>query len=473
MFKYDIESNYRQRKNIYNVAIFLLVLFAAIAVYLFYVQIWDASFLNNNSHNRRSYFFADSIKRGAIIDRNGIVIAHSVENESGKYYRIYDYGAAFANITGYYSKKYGKTGIEAQLDDQLSGANNSLLAFGPIARLWQNDGADVILTIDARVQLNAYNALGGFSGAAVALNPQTGEILAFVSKPAFDPNNLDVSWQSLINDSSSPLIDRAAQGLYPPGSTIKAMMAAEALHYGVIDQTKTMDCTGQLKIGDYELIDDSHEVHGKINIKEALIDSCNIFFGQLAIDSGRSKVTSYFHDFKFSQSVPGIPDSVTAVIPDLQKLGDGDLAQTGIGQGGLLVTPLQMAIVTEAIANGGSVELPYFVSSIRSNSKTIKTFYPERYFSVADNDNMAAVRDMMEAVVKRGTGTSVRIPGVRVGGKTGTAQNPHGQSHSWFVGFAPVENPQVCVAVIAENAGYGAGIAASVARQIIIDALRR
>ena len=157
----------------------------------------------------------------------------------------------------------------------------------------------------------------------------------------------------------------------------------------------------------------------------------------------------------------------------MRKLGDGDLAQTGIGQGGLLVTPLQMAIITEAIANGGSVELPYFVSSIRANDKTIKTFYGQRYFSVADKDNMAAVRDMMEAVVKRGTGTSVRIPGVRVGGKTGTAQNPHGQSHSWFIGFAPVDNPQVCVAVIAENAGYGAGIAASVARQIIIDSLRR
>ncbi|MFA6074424.1 MAG: penicillin-binding transpeptidase domain-containing protein [Negativicutes bacterium] len=473
MLKYDLESNYRQRKNIYNVAIFLLLLFAAIAVYLCYVQIFNADFLNNNTHNRRSYFFADSIKRGAIIDRNGVVLAHSVKAADGKYYRIYDYGAAFANITGYYSKKYGKTGIEAQYDDQLSGANNSLLVFGPIARLWQTEGADVVLTIDARVQLNAYNALGRYNGAAVAINPQTGEILAFVSKPEFNPNYLDDSWQSLINDKNSPLIDRAAQGLYPPGSTIKAMMAAESLHYGVIDQEKTMDCAGQLKIGDYELIDDNHEVHGKINIKDALIDSCNIFFGQLAIDSGRGKTLSYFRDFKFGQSVPNVLNSVSAVIPDLHKLGDGDLAQTGIGQGGLLVTPLQMALVTAAIANDGVVELPYFVSSIRVNDKAVKTFYPQRYFSVADKDSMTAVRDMMEAVVKRGTGTSVRIPGVRVGGKTGTAQNPHGESHSWFVGFAPVDNPKVCVAVIAENAGYGAGIAASVARQIIIDTLGR
>ena len=473
MLKYDQDANYRQRKNIYNVAVFLLLLFAAIAIYLFYVQIFSAEFLNNNSHNRRSYYFADKIRRGSIVDRNGIVLAHSIQTESGKYYRVYDYGAVFANITGYYSQKYGKTGVEAEYDDQLSGANNAWLAFGPIARLWQNDGADIVLTIDANVQLNAYYALGRYSGAAVAINPQTGEILAFVSKPTFDPNKLDENWPSLINDANSPLINRAAQGLYPPGSTLKAMMAAEALHYGVIDQTKIVDCSGQLKIGDYELIDDNHEVHGKVNLKEALIDSCNIFFGQLALDSGRSKMISYFHDFKFGQSVPQIHDSIPAVIPDLHKLGDGDLAQTGIGQGGLLVTPLQMAIVTAAIANDGVVESPYFVKSILINGKAVRTFYPQSYFSVADKKSMTAVRDMMEAVVKRGTGTSVRIPGIRVGGKTGTAQNPHGQSHSWFIGFAPVDDPQVCVAVIAENAGYGAGIAASVARQIIIDAPRR
>lgn len=473
MLKYDFESNFRQRKSIYNVAIFLLLLFAAIAVYLFYVQIFSAADLNNNSHNRRSYFFANNIRRGDILDRNGVVIAQSVKNSEGKFTRVYEYGAIFGNVTGYYSQKYGKTGIEALYDSQLSGADNPWRAFGPVSRLWQTSGEDIELTIDAKIQQDAYNALAGHNGAVVAINPQTGEILAFVSKPTFDPNYVDGTWQRLVNDSSSPLIDRAAQGLYPPGSTMKALMAVEALHYGVIDQSKILNCGGELKIGDYDLIDDNHEVHGKINIKDALIGSCNIFFGQLAIDSGRSAVTNYFHDFKLDRSVPQIPGSVPAVLPDLHKLGDGDLAQAGIGQGGLLTTPLQMAMVTSAIANDGVVELPYFVKGIYLNGKIVKSFYPQRYFSVADDESIAAVRDMMEAVVKRGTGTSVRIPGVRVGGKTGTAQNPHGQPHSWFIGFAPVDNPQVCVAVIAENAGYGAGIAAAVARQVIIDALGR
>ena len=463
------------RRHIRNTAVFALGLLVVLLGYVTYIQIIESNTLAFHPLNRRTSEASKKVERGQITDSQGKVLAISKLSAQKEFHREYPYAALFAHVVGYDSSKYGKTGVESTYDGYLSGQINPERRLGAIGQLFASGaGNTVMLTLDARLQQVAAQALGNNRGAVVALAPKTGAILAMVSKPGFDPNTLEDDWSNVSQAASSPLLNRAAQGLYPPGSIIKVLVAETALSEQVATVNRQFSCNGSLKIGpDYTLAEANHTAHGKLNLEQALAVSCNVTFGQLALDLGRGKMAKNFERYGLNQPLNSDIQDTVARLPDFAKLSDGDLAQTGIGQGSLLVTPLRMALLASTFANKGTIMKPYIVQKITAPDGTVlQETSPSVWLSPVDSKLANLVAGMMVTVVKEGTGTAAALRGIPVAGKTGTAENPHGASHAWFIGFAPADNPQIAVAVIIENAGSGGGVAAPVARQIFAQALR-
>lgn len=463
----DIASNIRK------VAFYLLGLLVILFIYLSYIQVVESNFLVSHPLNRRNIEANRYVRNGMIVDKNGEKLAYSEKSGDG-FQRQYPYGAITANVVGYDSFKYGKTGIESTFSSYLTGMNNQLRHLGAISHLWSNQpGNNILLTLDAKLQETAYKALGENRGAIVVMVPRTGAILAMVSKPSFNPNTLDKQWETISTASNSPMLNRAVQGLYPPGSIIKVMMADAALTEKLVDLKKTINCEGALKIPpDYILPESSMKAHGKVNLEEALAVSCNVTFGSLALELGGKKMTKTFDRYGFKHAVGEELQEAESRLPDFNLLGNGDLAQVGIGQGSLLVTPLRMAMLASAFANKGKIMKPYIVTKINdSDGNAIKEFMPEEWSAPTSPQLADTIKGMMVTVVNNGTGNGAYLSGTRVAGKTGTAENPHGASHAWFIGFAPADNPEVAIAVIVENAGSGGSIAAPIAGRILAKAL--
>lgn len=463
------------RPSIRRVAFFFVSIFVILFIYLSYIQIYESSFLVSHPLNRRTTEASRMIEHGKIYDRHKERLAYSVTDGNGGYKRQYPYGIITSHVIGYDSTQYGKSGIEATYTGYLSGLSNPERRLGSITHLWDiKSGNNVILTLDAKLQEIAYTALGNNRGSVVAISPRTGEILVMVSKPGFDPNNIDRDWQNLSQSSVSPLLNRAVQGLYPPGSIIKTMVAETALSEKKVSLKDTFNCTGSLKIGsDYTLNESNHTAHGKIDLEEALAVSCNITFGTLSLQLGRDKMANMFEKYGFNKSINSDIQEVPNRIPNFKQMGEGDLAQTGIGQGSLLVTPLRMAMLASCFANNGTIMQPYMVKQITAPDETIIKSFNEQEFSSPVNSQIAnQIQQMMITVVNNGTGSAARLSGISVAGKTGTAENPLGDPHAWFIGFAPADNPQIAIAVIVENGGSGGQTAAPIARKVFEQALR-
>lgn len=459
--------------NIRKVGFSLLGLLVVLFVYLSYIQVVESNFLAEHPLNRRNTEATRHTQYGMILDKNGEKLAYSEKN-GDVFKRKYPYAAILAHVVGYDSVNYGKAGIESTFNSYLTGMNNPLRHLGAISHLWTNQvGNNVIVTLDATLQETAYKALGEKRGAIVVMEPRTGAILAMVSKPSFNPNALDQNWESISTAVNSPLLNRAAQGLYPPGSIIKVMIADAALNEKIIDCKSTIDCDGALKIPpDYVLAESGHKAHGRVNLEEALAVSCNVTFGSLALKLGDRRMGKTFERYGFKRPVGQEIQEAESRLPDFSSLGNGDLAQVGIGQGSLLVTPLRMAMLASSFANRGAIMKPYIVSKIMdSDNNVIKEFMPEEWLRPTSPELADIIKEMMVTVVTDGTGSAASLSGTQVAGKTGTAENPHGASHAWFIGFAPADNPQVAIAVIVENAGSGGSVAAPIARQILAKAL--
>jgi len=463
------------RSSIRRVAFFFVSILVMLFIYLSYIQIYQSNFLVSHPLNRRTTEASRMVEHGKILDRHKDILAYSVSDGAGGYKRQYPYGSITSHIIGYDSLQYGKSGIEASHAGYLSGLSNPERRLGSITHLWDiKSGNNVILTLDASLQEIAYKALGTNRGAIVAISPHTGEILLLVSKPGFDPNNIDRDWQSLSQSDVSPLLNRAVQGLYPPGSIIKTMVAETALTEKRINLKSNFNCSGSLKIGtDYTLNESNYTAHGNIDLEEALAVSCNITFGTLSLQLGRDKMANMFEKYGFNKLLTSDVPEVPSRIPSFSRMGDGDLAQTGIGQGSLLVTPLRMAMLASCYANNGTIMQPYMVKQITAPDGTvIKNFHEEEFSSPVNSQIAKQIQQMMVTVVNNGTGSAARISGISVAGKTGTAENPLGNPHAWFIGFAPADNPQIAIAVIVENGGSGGQVAAPIARKILEQALR-
>ncbi|HZO94613.1 MAG TPA: penicillin-binding protein 2 [Candidatus Baltobacteraceae bacterium] len=392
--------------------------------------------------------------------------------------RSYPYGALLAQAVGYASPRYGTSGLEAAFDGVLTAHTDATDPLGQLVQIVAGAhaaprGADLVTTIDLHVQETLVSDLARYPRAAgVVLDPHTGAVLALASVPSYDPNRLESLWPRLVDAPSSPLLDRATDGLYPPGSTFKIVTVSDALDSGAVTPQSTFYDPGYFTIGNATIHDDEEEMTGEQTVTGAFALSSNVDFAQIALKLGVDRWFDYAARWGLGQSVDFDLPVARDRIPPKADVYPGVLAQLGFGQASLLVTPMRMALVGATIANDGVTPRPYLVRRIAGRDTGIAA-RPETLAQPISADTAHEVRDMMIAVVRHGTGTAAQLPGVTVAGKTGTATNPHGRSHAWFVAFAPAENPRVAVAVVVENVGYGGTYAAPIARDVLRVALAR
>ena len=377
----------------------------------------------------------------------------------------------FAHVIGYASN--GKSGLEAEENYELLTSHSSLLS-----QLRKNDdgekvqGDSVVVTLDSRLQQTAYYALGSYRGAVVAMEPDTGKILAMVSKPDFNPNTISQEWESMVSDdSSSALLNRATQGLYPPGSTFKMITSLAYLreHPSDYDQF-SWDCQGSLTQNEVTITCYNGEWHGQESLRSAFANSCNTAFAGIGLELDNKILRKAAEDFLFNSSLPtGMPHSRSIFSLDKDS-SVGEQMTTAIGQGDTLVTPLHMALITSTIANGGVMMRPYYVDHIETYDGDMVTQNdPSVYKKILTPDEAGVLTAYMESTVSSGTAYALYGNGYSCAGKTGSAEYTRDGvtgTHSWFCGFADVEEPDIVVAVIAEDGGTGSSTAVPIAKQI-------
>lgn len=450
----------RTNKRIIRVLIAISLLFLALVTYLLWFNMFRAKDVYTNSYNKRQWESEQQVQRGEIYSQDGVLLAET-EIDGDARIRKYPKGRLYSHIIGYCSQVYGKTQLEMSHDDDLIGKGTISLTLNEIKH-----GNNLNLTINNELQEYAYEQLDGRDGAIVAMEPTTGQILAMVSLPDFNPETIEKDWPSMMEDENSPFLARATQGLYPPGSTYKIVTAAGVYDNGMT--TETFDDEGLFKKDDVTVYNYNKESFGKLDIKTAFEVSSNYVFCTLGYEMGADAVKAEAEKFGVNKSFEfDIPVSQSQI--QYKKMTDLDGALVSIGQGGLVMTPLHVAMMASAVANNGKMMKPYIVETVTTeNGTVIGQTKPSVLYDSIGTACADYIEDMMIGVVEDGTGTGAQISGITVAGKTGTAENETDKDHAWFVGYAPVENPTICVAVVLENAATSGGKSAvPIAKNII------
>lgn len=474
----------------------MLFMFVALFASTSVIQVVQSESLANNSRNTRALYDSYQVQRGSII-ASGTAIASSVP--SGDVYswqREYTDPQLWAPVTGWINPALGSsTGIEQAMNSELSGTAGSQF-FDRVERILTGQpqrGSNVVLTLDAAVQKAAHDALGDLQGAVVAIEPKTGRVLAMVSSPGFDANTLaghdstavNTAYDQLLADPANPLYNRAIGGsLNPPGSTFKLVVASAALASGTYTPQSTFP-----NVASYTLPGTSTSISNagggtcgggdSVTLADALRLSCNIPMAELAVQLGEDAIRTQAEKYGFDAQL-SIPLTTTASTYP-RGLSDDKVALTGFGQGDVRATPLQMAMVSAGIANGGMVMTPRMVDEVIAPDLSVqKTFDDIEYGRALDESLAAEMVQMMVANVSDGAASNARMDGVDVAGKTGTAENGDGRPYTlWFTGFAPAQNPKVAVAVVVEDgggrgqSGSGNTIAAPIAKKVMEAVLGR
>jgi peptidoglycan glycosyltransferase len=483
-------------KELRRVSLGILVMFGLLFASTTVIQVFQTDNLRVDPRNVRTLYASYSAERGSIIVGN-TAIAQSVPiDDVFKYQRTYEGGGLYSAITGYFTINQGLSGLELAMNDELSGQSNSQFFDQVLALVTGKSprGASVKLTINAAVQQAARDAMGDLSGAAIALNPKTGEIYALVSTPSYDPNTLAThdtesavsQFNDLLNSSNSPLSNRAIAGtLYHPGSVFKLVVAAAALDSGTLTTSSELPNPATLQLPQSTaVINNSNDgpcgsSDPTVTMVTALQYSCNIPFAEIGQLVGERTLQDYAEAFGFGATIE-IPMAATrSTFPS--GMDDAQLMVSSFGQFDVRVSPLQMAMVTSAIANGGVLMHPTVVDSVlAADLRPLREFESTVYSTPITPATADSLVRMMVLSVDSGVASNARIPGVSVAGKTGTAENGDGEPYTlWFTGFAPSDNPEVVVAVVIENggglgqSGSGNAIAAPIARKIIEAVLAR
>ena len=482
------------QRQIVRVGIGLMVLFLAVFLQLNYVQIFAADDIADNQANTRKLIREYSIKRGDILTNDGITIATSRRTGGRyKYRRVYPEGELYGHVTGFYSIQYGKTAIESTYDDQLLGDSGVLSMQDIEDRLFESgeEGDDVKLTIESALQETARDALGDERGAVVALDPTTGQVKAMWSNPSYDPtplasfdNETQTEYRNSLDPESlkSPLLNIATSRGYPPGSTFKVVTASAALESG--EYTPTAPKFPDPVALDLPQTDDtltnftntSCQGGQPIDLQTALTISCDTTFAILGLEIF-PEIFDMAEALGFNERIPFDIGTVASAFPDIGEDNLPSRAKAAIGQQDVVATPLQMALVAATIANDGEVPRPRMVEQILDPSGgVVRTYDPEFLGDAMSSQTAGEVTDMMVAAVNdpSGTGGAAAMPDVDVAGKTGTAQTVEGANpHTWFIAFAPADDPQIAIAVIVENGGSfgseatGGAVAAPIAKQVM------
>ena len=482
-------------KELRRISIATLAMFLALFVSTSVIQVFAVDDLRADPRNVRTLYDSYSAERGPIL-LNGVPIAQSVAVDSPfEFLRVYPEPALYAPITGYFTLNQGNTGIEGAYNDFLTGTANEqfLDQLGALVTGQRPRGAAVQLTIDPVVQQAAYDAMGGLKGAVIAIEPSTGRILALVSTPGFDPNRLAAhdaqgvlkAYDELLSDPNDPLINRAISGdLYFPGSTFKVLVAAAAIDSGQFTPEDTFPNPARLPLPlstDVVTNADSGTCGpgATVTIATALRLSCNVLFAELGLALGEDTLARYTEAFGFGTAWE-IPMTATpSSFPT--GLDDAQLMLSSFGQYDVRVTPLQMALVSAAIANGGNLMQPTLLDRIIAPDLSIvHQAEPALARQPITRITAETMTRLMVDAVANGAASNASIKGVAVAGKTGTAENGDGAPYTlWFIGFAPANNPQVAVAVVIEDggglgqAGTSSGIAAPIGKRVLEAVLSR
>ncbi len=454
----------------------IVALFALLVVWTSRWTVFNAKSLNNNVLNRRTLIDELKIKRGRIIAADGTVLARSVPAVGGTYKRAYPTSNLFSQAVGYAIAAQGRSaGLERSQGDALRGLQTGLSSiFGQLTP--RRVGDDVYTSLDPKAQRVALDGLAGRSGSVVALDPRTGAVKVMVALPGYNNNHPDATGPGIST------FNRSTQAGYPPGSTFKVVTASAAIDSGKYTPNSVVNGNSPKTISGVPLSNDLNQSFGNIDLTTALTFSVNTVWAQVAESLGRGTMTKYMKRFGFYSKPPldYPPDEMSSsrvYSSTGRPLPPGspneDLGRIAIGQGGLAVTPLQMAMVASAVANGGKLMAPRLAQRVVDpDGRTIKTYKPSVYSQVMSRSTAAQVTQMMKRVVDEGTGTPAQLGAISVAGKTGTAQVGivgSNLTQPWFIGFAPVQDPKVAVAVTIERTagGFGGTVAAPIAKNVI------
>ena len=461
----------------------VVLLFALLVAFTSRWTIFDAASLRSNPLNKRALLEQERIARGRVLAADGTVLARSVRGAGGTYEREYPKSEEFAHAIGYSYTDLGQTGLERFRNAALNGqTGTNLQTILDQLQGKRPQGDEVLTTLDPKAQQKAITALGEHHGAVVALDPRDGAVEVMVSTPSFDPNRLPSrdAYAKLTKDTQGrPLVNRATQFGYAPGSTFKVVTATAAIDTGQFTQQSTLSGRNDLLVSGVPLGNDNDESYGQITLTEALAKSVNTVWAQVAERLGKQTMARYMNRFGFDRK-PELDYPTEEMSSSGEHLGAKilspasprvDVGRMGIGQDKLEVVPLQMAEVAAAVANHGRLMAPHLTERIVDpDGRTVQQVSARVQSVVMKPSTASAVTSMMEAVVSEGTGIQAQIPGVQVAGKTGTAETQIGAAinNVWFIAFAPATKPRVAIAVTLEHVpGQGASFAAPVAREVM------
>ncbi len=465
----------RVRRQVFISGAAISALFGAMIVYFLIYTNSNSKQLFENDYNKREEALLEKNTRGKIYAASGEVLAQTVTGEDGSEVRSYPYANLFAHIIGYTYK--GGSGVEQLEDYNLTHSDISLSEKATLDEAGEKYPADdVYTTLDLSLQQAASDALGDNNGAVIVTDVNTGNILCMVSKPDFDPNDIETIWENLGSDTESgTLVNRVTQGLYAPGSTFKIFDAIEFMDEDMSKANNfTYNCVGYdntYTLEDGQPIHCYHwTAHGEVDLKKAFAKSCNSAFVNIGNSLDRTSFAALLNNMMFGEELPYDLPSGVSLYELTDTTSTEDVTQLSIGQGSTLMTPMHLNMVTAAIANGGTIHKDQIIASIKTGTGTvISQTQPEEYRTVMSADVAAKMREMMRDVVEEGTATKLSSRPYNPCGKTGSAEIVTGQStsHAWFTGFAPEENPEIAITVIVEGAGSGGVSAVPVARSVM------
>ncbi|MCR5216367.1 MAG: penicillin-binding protein 2 [Lachnospiraceae bacterium] len=472
--KKEAAKKAKQKMNSEMMAVvyFFMLLFFSLAGYLVYYNTQDKEILVNNTYNKRIEVMESETIRGSILASDGTtVLAETVTLADGTEDRTYPYANMFSHVIGFTYK--GKSGIEKLANFYLISSNDN-----PINQVQndlnglKNQGDSVVTTLDIGLQKACYSALGNNQGSIVCIEPSTGKILAMVSKPDYDPNTLELIWDTVVNEEEfdSILVNRSTQGLYPPGSTFKVFTLLEYIRQHKDYEDFTYDCNGSKSFEGVTVNCIYGKAHGHLTLKDALAQSCNSAFATMGLSLDKELFAKHCNELLFNSELPleieYNPSSFTLKLSSDTE----ETMQTAFGQGETLMTPIHNCMMAAAIANDGVLMKPYLMQAIvNASGSTIKKFSSEKYKTLMTKEEASVLTEYMTAVITEGTGTALKTNDYTAAGKTGSAEHDNtGSHHSWFIGFAPVEDPQIAICVLLEDGYTGYHSAVDCAR-IVLD----
>ena len=468
----ELSEKKRTNKEIMRITYVMMILFFGMIGYFIYFDGVTSKEVINNPHNSRLAKMADSVVRGEILSADGEVLAESIKDDNGNYYRYYPYGCTFAHVVG--TSDVNKSGIELTADYNLITSD-----IQPVQKIineisgQKNPADNVVTTLNANLQQVAHDALGEREGAVVAIEPSTGKVLAMVSKPDYDPNSLVDNYQDIISDENSKvLLNQSTQGLFVPGSIFKIVTSLAYLRSGGDPDGYSYYCDGSISLdsddGDSYIKCYGGEEHGQVNLLESFAKSCNSSFANLGLSISVDKMNEVANSLLFNQALPTKFTTAKSQFGLSSTDSQWQVGATAIGQGNTTISPMHAAMLVSAIANGGTLMEPYVIDEIQNTEgNAVEKYDSESYGTLVSSSEASRLTEMMKAVVTEGTGYKLADKSHSVAGKTGTAEVVGRGNNAWFVGFAPADDPKIAICVLVEDAGTASSEAVPIAGEIL------